>query len=106
MPTPNAALAIDRIANIALDFTAAQDNANRVYDEVLRKTGRGSDASNAYKQAMSEYFNHIEIKPRRRKVLRVADTATEQSVTYYNDWATFVRKVEQTDTLPMMGDRD
>lgn len=67
------------------DFTAAQDKANHAYDEALSKTGRGSDASNAYKQAMSEYYNNIEIKPRR--ILRVAKTATENSVTVDADFA-------------------
>ena len=104
MPKPtaeNTATAVERIANIALDFTAAQQAANVAYDMTIEATGDFAQASDDYKAAMTAYHSQS-----RRKVLRVADTKTEQSVTYYNDWATFVKRVEQTDTLPMMGDRD
>ena len=52
------------------DFKAAQDKANRAYDESLRKTGRGTDASAEYQRTMSaEYYNKITIKPRKRVVM-------------------------------------
>jgi hypothetical protein len=59
------------------DFTAAQDKANRAYDETLRRTGRGTDASAEYQSTMSaEYYNKITIKPR-RVVMVSTPTRTE-----------------------------
>lgn len=87
------------------DFTAAQDKANRAYDEALRKTGRGSDASNAYKLAMSEYYNHIEIKPRKRVVMTSVNTAAKQITTVDPDWAAFCKRVDETDCTSQWEDR-
>lgn len=93
MPKPTStstAVAVDRIARALLDETSH----------------RAEKIADAAELAAAESFAAAGLPLPRRKVLRVADTATEQSVTYYNDWATFVKRVEQTDTLPMMGDRD
>ena len=98
------------------DFTAAQDKANRAYDETLRKTGRGTDASAEYQRTMSaEYYNKITIKPSKRVVMTSVNTAAKQITTVDPDWLCHMCGIQQPawagdcltcETLPMMGDRE
>ena len=84
------------------DFTAAQDKANRAYDETLRKTGRGTDASAEYQRTMSaEYYNKITIKPRKRVVMASTPTRTVIDA----DFAAFCKRVDATDCTSQWADR-
>jgi len=92
MPKPTStstAVAVDRIARALLDETSH----------------RAEKIADAAELSAAESFAAAGLPLPRRKVLRVADTATEKSVTYYNDWATFARKVEQTDCSSQLADR-
>lgn len=92
MPKPTAektAVAVDRIARALLDETSH----------------RAEKIADAAELAAAESFAAAGLPLPRRKVLRVAQTATEKSVTYYNDWAAFCKRVDETDCSSQWADR-
>ena len=83
MPT-NHAVAVDRIANIALDFTAAQQTANVAYDMTIEATGDCAQASDDYKAVMTAYHSQSS----RRVVMTSVNTTDKTLTTVDPAWLT------------------
>ena len=87
MPKPTAektATAVERIANISLDFTAAQQAANVAYDMTIEATGDCAQASDDYKAVMTAYHS----QSRRRVVMTSVNTADKTLTTVDPAWLT------------------
>ena len=95
------AVAVDRIANIALDFTSAQQAANVAYDMTIEATGDCAQASDDYKAVMTAYHSQSS-----RRVVMTSVNTCEKSLSVVDpDWAAFCKRVDETDCSSQWADR-